>query len=362
MSSFDASFAASSSVPYIIRSGASGSNPDNPKKKSALMPVWAEQVARTSAKIAAGGAVSGAALDILAQPSFYFSNVMASQGAQKKPEGGFIYPTIRKIAQGAYQQNGVRGFFPGLLPVLVTSPVGVAGLIAGMTATQEAYKHSDRVRPFLESLLGPTAASALANGASGFAGQFVGGLVAFCPSSVVSEAMQRETQKRMALELTKNPLKPQAVKVSVLEVMGIIWRKDGVLGFHNKLGAQTLSFGLVHAIAQPTYRLSQTELESRGYKGFWWNVLASSNAYILATMATYPLNLGKVRGQMSSVDARYEGKSFLKILQETYRTEGGIRGLYQGCVPRNAFMVIRLAFGLPAAEKVSEWLYASPSA
>lgn len=336
------SLAASASIP----------RPSGPSKP--LIPDWLGPVLKNSAKIAAGGAVSGALLDVLAQPIFYASNVLASLG----PKPDLSYPTTREVLLNSYKKNGVKGLFPGLLPVLITSPMGVAGLIAGMSATQEAYKQSS-FKKVLEDKIGERTASALVNFASGYVGQATGGLMAFVPSSVISEALQRELQRRMKEAERKNPASPAPVKVRVSEIMRIIYRQDGLLGFYKGLGAQTLSFGTVHALAQPIYRFAQKELDSLGYQGFWWNVLACSIGYVSATTVSYPLNLGKVRLQVASLDERYRGKSLMTLLTEAYKNEGGVRGLYQGCLPRNGFMVTRLAFGLPAAEKMGEWMHSA---
>ena len=116
-------------------------------------------------------------------------------------------------------------------------------------------------------------------------------------------------------------------------------------------------------VIRPKQRQTQFKVESEGYP-WWHNAMAGAGAGAGARLLTAPLDLLKIRRQLSSVPGAHASSSatnggvgdMLTSLTHIVRTEGGVRSLFRGNLPATYLWVTYAAVQFSLYARMSDVL------
>ncbi|KDN41963.1 mitochondrial carrier, partial [Tilletiaria anomala UBC 951] len=146
-----------------------------------------------------------------------------------------------------------------------------------------------------------------------------------------------------------------------------MWREEGMAGFMRGNGINCLRIAPYSAVQFSSYEVLKNLFLRSHYLAVWERLTAGALAGIASVVSTYPLDLVRSRISIASASLYSEAKaaeqgrlsaatgasstsaSTLKLRAKqkrvpgiwamtlkVYREEGGVRGLYRGCVPTSA--------------------------
>lgn len=169
---------------------------------------------------------------------------------------------------------------------------------------------------------------------------------------------------------------------SVWQGLGRIWREEGIAGFMRGNGVNCIRIAPYSAVQFSVYEASKRALgpiverriELLGGREAHPTAAAELHALMRLTagavagtasvVSTYPLDLVRSRISIASASVYVEQHihpnaalprvpGIVEMTAKVYREEGGLRGLYRGCVPTTA---VRIARFHPGADQGRAWL------
>jgi solute carrier family 25, member 33/36 len=241
------------------------------------------------------------------------------------------------IARQIMRADGIPGFFRGLPPTLV-------GIIPSRSAYFYAYS---RCKSFLDAKCGLSSGSPPNALISGFVAGVVGNTITN-PIWMIRTRMQLEADAAVG----------QVAYKGYLDVIGTIFRQDGIKGFYRGLQASywgctegALQFILYEQLKRQLLqrenrrRLSvhQPETTELSHAMYFWS---AALAKMIASIATYPHEVARTRLREQSRMGLYKYTGMWQTIR-TVAQEEGRSGLYAGMgvhlmkvVPNSALMFL----------------------
>ena len=223
-----------------------------------------------------------------------------------------VQKSTLSASRDLFQVAGVRGFYAGLVPVLVGALPARAGYISALESTRD-FCHR-RAGAF--GLQGATAA-AVSNGAAGFAAVLASQLI-WTPFDVV-------TQRVMVASGTASK------DVSASHVAHDIWRSSGWRGFYRGFGITLVAYLPGGSVWWAAYGGVREAFAGQTIvPGVVEQFAAATWASLWTVAVTSPLDVLKTRVQLSTSTVAPPAVSLAKDLIATE----GLSGLYRGFLPR----------------------------
>ncbi|NCX93604.1 MAG: MC/SLC25 family protein [Gammaproteobacteria bacterium] len=253
--------------------------------------------------------MSGLPADLV---SFPFSRLKTLQMTKMADLNSPQFRNMQDAAKFVYRTQGVKGFFRGMSPVLVSAVPGTTLFFSG------AYG--------AKSVLGD---SFIGGALSGFAGQLSGSLV-WVPSEVFKELRQMEI------------MKPELKRMGTVQLMTHVFKTEGVRGLYRGLPAQLLTFGPFNSLGMAlapriagTLPSSWSDLQKALVSNFF--------AFSAAAVVTTPIDVVKTRLQVGAANPEVFGdRTIVSGMKHVYR-EAGVRGLFAGAMERACWLGTRQA-------------------
>lgn len=215
-------------------------------------------------------------------------------------------PDTIKIIKSIWKNEGIRGFYRGLLPITI-------GYLPTWTIYFTVYENSKIFYPKYFS--SETLSHVLSALTAGLASS-----IAVNPIWVVKTRLMIQTNEKLA---SKTYYK------GTIDAFKTMYREEGIRVFYSGLLPSIL--GLVHVgIHFPVYeKLKQLthsdKIDINNNNHLWKLIFASSISKMIASSITYPHEILRTRSQMQEKSKT----NLINIIKEIYRNQG-LKGFYSG--------------------------------